>query len=86
MAAVYFAALRQAPQKKAALFSTRPLATRVIRGFRFRSPNLISRAAVCSAATPPGFDVIEEHTGVGHNRNIVMPFGGESPGSEGPES
>ncbi|KAL0918373.1 hypothetical protein M5K25_010377 [Dendrobium thyrsiflorum] len=31
-----------------------------------------------------GFDVIREHTGAGHNRNIVMPFGGESPGSEGP--
>ncbi|KAL0905371.1 hypothetical protein M5K25_023786 [Dendrobium thyrsiflorum] len=34
----------------------------------------------------PGFDAIEEHTGAGHNRNMVMPFGGESPGSEGPES
>ncbi|KAL0912098.1 hypothetical protein M5K25_018047 [Dendrobium thyrsiflorum] len=34
----------------------------------------------------PGFDAIGEHTGAGHNRNIVMPFGGESPGSEGPES
>ncbi|KAL0917747.1 hypothetical protein M5K25_012833 [Dendrobium thyrsiflorum] len=33
-----------------------------------------------------GFDAIGEHTGVGHNRNIVMSFGGESPGSEGPES
>ncbi|KAL0906155.1 hypothetical protein M5K25_024624 [Dendrobium thyrsiflorum] len=32
-----------------------------------------------------GFDAIGEHTGAGHNRNIVMPFGGESPGSEGPE-
>ncbi|KAL0907612.1 hypothetical protein M5K25_022031 [Dendrobium thyrsiflorum] len=32
------------------------------------------------------FDVIGEHTGVGHNHNIVMPFGGESLGSEGPES
>ncbi|KAI0505059.1 hypothetical protein KFK09_016016 [Dendrobium nobile] len=53
MAAVYFAALGQAPEKKAALFSTRPSATRGIRGFRFRSPNLISRAAVCSAAKPP---------------------------------
>ncbi|KAL0911308.1 hypothetical protein M5K25_019440 [Dendrobium thyrsiflorum] len=33
-----------------------------------------------------GFNAIGEHTGAGHNRNIVMPFGGESPGSEGPES
>ncbi|KAL0921403.1 hypothetical protein M5K25_008469 [Dendrobium thyrsiflorum] len=33
-----------------------------------------------------GFDVIGEHTGAGHNHNIVMSFGGESPGSEGPES
>ncbi|KAL0904731.1 hypothetical protein M5K25_026874 [Dendrobium thyrsiflorum] len=32
-----------------------------------------------------GFDAIGEHTGAGHNHNIVMPFGGESPGSEGPE-
>ncbi|KAL0913064.1 hypothetical protein M5K25_016496 [Dendrobium thyrsiflorum] len=32
-----------------------------------------------------GFDAIGEHTGAGHNRNIVMPFGGESPGSEGHE-
>ncbi|KAL0928838.1 hypothetical protein M5K25_000762 [Dendrobium thyrsiflorum] len=34
----------------------------------------------------PGFNAIGEHTGAGHNHNIVMPFGGESPGSEGPES
>ncbi|KAL0903313.1 hypothetical protein M5K25_027682 [Dendrobium thyrsiflorum] len=33
----------------------------------------------------PGFDAIGEHTGVGHNHNIVMPFGGELPCSEGPE-
>ncbi|KAL0919278.1 hypothetical protein M5K25_011364 [Dendrobium thyrsiflorum] len=32
-----------------------------------------------------GFDAIGEHTGAGHNRNIVMPFGGKSPSSEGPE-
>ncbi|KAL0917872.1 hypothetical protein M5K25_012973 [Dendrobium thyrsiflorum] len=32
-----------------------------------------------------GFDAIGEHTGAGHNRNLVMPFGGESPGSKGPE-
>ncbi|KAL0925548.1 hypothetical protein M5K25_003894 [Dendrobium thyrsiflorum] len=31
-----------------------------------------------------GFDAIGEHTGAGHNHNIVMPFGGESFGSEGP--
>ncbi|KAL0910236.1 hypothetical protein M5K25_021196 [Dendrobium thyrsiflorum] len=30
------------------------------------------------------FDAIGEHTGADHNRNIVMPFGGESPSSEGP--
>ncbi|KAL0912388.1 hypothetical protein M5K25_018356 [Dendrobium thyrsiflorum] len=29
---------------------------------------------------------IGEHTVAGHNHNEVMPFGGESPGSEGPES
>ncbi|KAL0913235.1 hypothetical protein M5K25_016679 [Dendrobium thyrsiflorum] len=29
---------------------------------------------------------IGEHTGAGHNHNIVMSFSGESPGSEGPES
>ncbi|KAL0922661.1 hypothetical protein M5K25_006666 [Dendrobium thyrsiflorum] len=34
----------------------------------------------------PGFDVIGEHTGAGHNHNIVMPFGSKSPCSEGPES
>ncbi|KAL0904426.1 hypothetical protein M5K25_026533 [Dendrobium thyrsiflorum] len=27
-----------------------------------------------------------EHTGAGHNHNIVMPSGSESLGSEGPES
>ncbi|KAL0916177.1 hypothetical protein M5K25_013668 [Dendrobium thyrsiflorum] len=32
-----------------------------------------------------GFNAIGEHTGAGHNRNIVMPFGGESLGSEGPD-
>ncbi|KAL0922807.1 hypothetical protein M5K25_006828 [Dendrobium thyrsiflorum] len=31
-----------------------------------------------------GFDTIEEHMGAGHNHNIVMPFGGKSPGSKGP--
>ncbi|KAL0923491.1 hypothetical protein M5K25_007550 [Dendrobium thyrsiflorum] len=30
-----------------------------------------------------GFDVIGEHTGAGHDHNVVMPFGGESLGSEG---
>ncbi|KAL0912996.1 hypothetical protein M5K25_016425 [Dendrobium thyrsiflorum] len=30
------------------------------------------------------FDAIGEHTGSGHNHNLVVPFGGESPGSEGP--
>ncbi|KAL0916216.1 hypothetical protein M5K25_013708 [Dendrobium thyrsiflorum] len=39
-----------------------------------------------SLSVAMGFDAIGEHTGAGHNRNIVMPFGGESPGSEGPES
>ncbi|KAL0912048.1 hypothetical protein M5K25_017991 [Dendrobium thyrsiflorum] len=32
------------------------------------------------------FDAIGEHKSAGHNHNIVMPFGGESLGSEGPES
>ncbi|KAL0905489.1 hypothetical protein M5K25_023913 [Dendrobium thyrsiflorum] len=27
-----------------------------------------------------GFDAIGEHTGAGHSRNIVVPFGGKSPG------
>ncbi|KAL0913001.1 hypothetical protein M5K25_016430 [Dendrobium thyrsiflorum] len=26
-----------------------------------------------------------EHTGAGHNHNLMVQFGGESPGSEGPE-
>ncbi|KAL0921498.1 hypothetical protein M5K25_008576 [Dendrobium thyrsiflorum] len=39
-----------------------------------------------SSSTAMGFDAIGEHTGAGHNHNIVMPFGGKSPGSEGPES
>ncbi|KAL0907811.1 hypothetical protein M5K25_022249 [Dendrobium thyrsiflorum] len=39
-----------------------------------------------SLSAAMGFDAIEEHTGVGHNHNMVIPFGGESPGSEGPES
>ncbi|KAL0911939.1 hypothetical protein M5K25_017877 [Dendrobium thyrsiflorum] len=33
-----------------------------------------------------GFNAIGEHTGAGHNHNLVMPFGGGSPSSEGPES
>ncbi|KAL0910005.1 hypothetical protein M5K25_020926 [Dendrobium thyrsiflorum] len=37
-----------------------------------------------SLSAAMGFDAIGEHTGAGHNRNIVMPFGGESLGSEGP--
>ncbi|KAL0924107.1 hypothetical protein M5K25_004914 [Dendrobium thyrsiflorum] len=39
-----------------------------------------------SLSAAMGFDAIGEHTGAGHDRNIVMPFGGESLGSEGPES
>ncbi|KAL0927738.1 hypothetical protein M5K25_001943 [Dendrobium thyrsiflorum] len=39
-----------------------------------------------SLSAAKGFDVIGEHTGASHNHNIVMPFGGESPGSEGPGS
>ncbi|KAL0923061.1 hypothetical protein M5K25_007106 [Dendrobium thyrsiflorum] len=39
-----------------------------------------------SLSAAMGFDAIGEHTGAGHNHNIVMPFGGKSPGSEGPES
>ncbi|KAL0920093.1 hypothetical protein M5K25_009201 [Dendrobium thyrsiflorum] len=49
----------------------------------------VGQSLVCSvipSAQMKGFNAIGEHTGAGHNRNIVMPFGGESPGSEGPES
>ncbi|KAL0920396.1 hypothetical protein M5K25_009532 [Dendrobium thyrsiflorum] len=38
-----------------------------------------------SLSAAMGFDAVGEHTGAGHNHNIVMPFGGESPGSEGPK-
>ncbi|KAL0907512.1 hypothetical protein M5K25_021927 [Dendrobium thyrsiflorum] len=31
-----------------------------------------------------GFDAIREHTGDDHDRNIMVPFGGKPPGSEGP--
>ncbi|KAL0918824.1 hypothetical protein M5K25_010865 [Dendrobium thyrsiflorum] len=31
-----------------------------------------------------GFDAIEEHTGDDHDRNMIVPFGGKPPGSEGP--
>ncbi|KAL0917385.1 hypothetical protein M5K25_012440 [Dendrobium thyrsiflorum] len=31
------------------------------------------------AIVVPGFDAIGEHTGAGHNHNIVIPFGGKSP-------
>ncbi|KAL0912810.1 hypothetical protein M5K25_016218 [Dendrobium thyrsiflorum] len=31
-----------------------------------------------------GFDAIGEHTGDDHDRNIMVPFGGKPPGSEGP--
>ncbi|KAL0903439.1 hypothetical protein M5K25_027820 [Dendrobium thyrsiflorum] len=37
-----------------------------------------------SLSAAMGFDAIGEHTGAGHNHNIVMPFHSESPGSEGP--
>ncbi|KAL0906534.1 hypothetical protein M5K25_025035 [Dendrobium thyrsiflorum] len=30
------------------------------------------------------FDAIGEHTGDDHDRNIMVPFGGKPPGSEGP--
>ncbi|KAL0915528.1 hypothetical protein M5K25_015954 [Dendrobium thyrsiflorum] len=32
------------------------------------------------------FNAVGEHTGSGHDRNLVAPFGGEPPGSEGPGS
>ncbi|KAL0917833.1 hypothetical protein M5K25_012929 [Dendrobium thyrsiflorum] len=38
-----------------------------------------------SLSAAMGFDAIGEHTGASHNHTIVMPFDGESPGSEGPE-
>ncbi|KAL0913040.1 hypothetical protein M5K25_016471 [Dendrobium thyrsiflorum] len=31
------------------------------------------------------FDAVGEHTGSGHDRNLVVPFGGEPPGSGGPD-
>ncbi|KAL0918605.1 hypothetical protein M5K25_010622 [Dendrobium thyrsiflorum] len=31
-----------------------------------------------------GFDAIGEHTGDDHDRNMMVPFGGKPPGSEGP--
>ncbi|KAL0904732.1 hypothetical protein M5K25_026875 [Dendrobium thyrsiflorum] len=31
-----------------------------------------------------GFDAIGEHTGAGHDCNVVVPFGGKPPCSEGP--
>ncbi|KAL0928751.1 hypothetical protein M5K25_000672 [Dendrobium thyrsiflorum] len=40
--------------------------------------------SVAPSAHMKGFDAIGEHTGAGHNHNLVVPFGGESPGSEGP--
>ncbi|KAL0904471.1 hypothetical protein M5K25_026591 [Dendrobium thyrsiflorum] len=39
-----------------------------------------------SLSAAMGFDVIGEHTGADHNHNLVVPFGGELPGSEVPES
>ncbi|KAL0908657.1 hypothetical protein M5K25_023162 [Dendrobium thyrsiflorum] len=37
-----------------------------------------------SLSAAMGFNAVGEHTGAGHNHNIVMPFDGESPSSEGP--
>ncbi|KAL0925576.1 hypothetical protein M5K25_003930 [Dendrobium thyrsiflorum] len=37
------------------------------------------------AAKAAGFDAIGEHTGSGHYRNLVVPFGSKPPGSEGPD-
>ncbi|KAL0922821.1 hypothetical protein M5K25_006844 [Dendrobium thyrsiflorum] len=49
-------------------------------------PNLTEESLSAAwVASSKGFDVIGEHTGAGHNHNVVMPFGGKSPGSEGPE-
>ncbi|KAL0907719.1 hypothetical protein M5K25_022150 [Dendrobium thyrsiflorum] len=39
-----------------------------------------------SLSAAMGFDAVGEHTGSGHDRNLVVPFGGKPPGSEGPES
>ncbi|KAL0920991.1 hypothetical protein M5K25_008014 [Dendrobium thyrsiflorum] len=53
---------------------------------------LVDLGRLCALSIKPygfisqGFDVIWEHTSAGHNHNIVMLFGGESPSSEGPES
>ncbi|KAL0918947.1 hypothetical protein M5K25_010997 [Dendrobium thyrsiflorum] len=43
-------------------------------------PNLIEG----SLSAAMGFDTVGELTGSGHDRNLVVPFGGEPPGSEGP--
>ncbi|KAL0910153.1 hypothetical protein M5K25_021097 [Dendrobium thyrsiflorum] len=37
-----------------------------------------------SLSAAMGFDAIGEHMDAGHSHNIMMSFGGESPGSEGP--
>ncbi|KAL0904263.1 hypothetical protein M5K25_026348 [Dendrobium thyrsiflorum] len=37
-----------------------------------------------SSSQMDGFDVIGEHTGDDHDRNIMVPFGGKPSGSEGP--
>ncbi|KAL0922952.1 hypothetical protein M5K25_006986 [Dendrobium thyrsiflorum] len=36
-----------------------------------------------SLSAAMGFDAIGEHTGDDHDRNIMVPFGGKPPGSEG---
>ncbi|KAL0909100.1 hypothetical protein M5K25_023629 [Dendrobium thyrsiflorum] len=54
-------------------------------GFGLATRNLV-RLARLDVAARALFDAIGEHTGAGHNHKLVVPFGGESPGSEGPES
>ncbi|KAL0919070.1 hypothetical protein M5K25_011139 [Dendrobium thyrsiflorum] len=61
-------------------------------GFKFRAdgggmddgPDQDPMVPSSRAIVAPGFNAIGEHTGAGHNHNIVIPFGGKSPGSEGP--
>ncbi|KAL0915684.1 hypothetical protein M5K25_016121 [Dendrobium thyrsiflorum] len=43
------------------------------------------RTEITEAAMELGFDAIGEHTGDDHDRNIMVPFDGKPPGSEGPD-
>ncbi|KAL0921924.1 hypothetical protein M5K25_005873 [Dendrobium thyrsiflorum] len=45
---------------------------------------MVPSSQVIVVPGPLRFSAIGEHTGASHNHNVVMPFGGESPGSKGP--